>query len=218
MGRAIRLRRRILPWIPALILASLILAGCGRGGTGVRSPWGPAGHKTGPVRNPDALRAALDWGRSHAPDARETLAGFYEVSLRQGNLIQRARVSTRWSRLALHAAERMRASLRPDPRTVERIIKGPALVITFLRRDVKKTAVTRIDMVLLQGGRRFYAPVLKRSPARPVKDGDRVIAYEGELEGEYPLDELDPRRSATLEVRLEDGSRLTFDIPLWRLR
>jgi hypothetical protein len=184
----------------------------------VRSPWGPAGHKTGPVRNPDALRAALDWGRSHAPDARETLAGFYEVSLRQGNLIQRARVSTRWSRLALHAAERMRASLRPDPRTVERIIKGPALVITFLRRDVKKTAVTRIDMVLLQGGRRFYAPVLKRSPARPVKDGDRVIAYEGELEGEYPLDELDPRRSATLEVRLEDGSRLTFDIPLWRLR
>jgi hypothetical protein len=73
-------------------------------------------------------------------------------------------------------------------------------------------------MVLLQGGRRFYAPALKRGPARPVKDGERVIAYEGELEGEYPLDELDPRRSATLEVRLEDGSRLTFDIPLWRLR
>ncbi|MDP6482493.1 MAG: hypothetical protein QGH70_01435 [Nitrospinota bacterium] len=45
-----------------------------------------------------------------------------------------------------------------------------------------------------------------------------MIAYEGELEGDYPLDELDPRRSATLEVRLEDGSRLTFDIPLWRLR
>ena len=133
-------------------------------------------------------------------------------------MVQWARVSTRWSRLALHAAERMRASQRPDPRTVERILKGPALVITLLRRDVKKTFVRQIDMVLLQGGRRFYAPALKRRPARPVKDGERVIAYEGELEGEYPLDELDPRRSATLVVRLEDGSRLTFDIPLWRLR
>ena len=218
MRRVFRLRRRIPLWIQAVFLASLVSSGCGGGGTAVRSPWGPAGYKDGPIRNPDALRSALEWGRSHAPSAQATLAGIYEVSLRERNLVQRARVSTRWSRLALHAADRMRASLRPDPRTVERILKGPPFVITFIRRDFKKGTVDQIDMILVQRGRKFYAPKLKRGPSRPVEEDGRVIAFEGELEGEFPLEGLDLRRSATLEVRLEDGSRLRIDIPLRRLR
>ncbi|MBI2879937.1 MAG: hypothetical protein HYY21_00010 [Candidatus Tectomicrobia bacterium] len=202
--------------VVAALLVSLLPSGCG--GKAVPSPWGQEVHQTGPVQEPGALRSALEWGRQHARTAEAALGEYYEFTARAGDPLQRARVRTRWSRLARHAAERARASLEPDPGTVERILQGPPLTLTLMMRGFHKDLVSKLDMVLVQGDRRVYAPALRRSAPRALTEGGRITAYEGELEGDFPLKELDPGKSAALEVRLEDGSLLFFDIPLARLK
>ncbi|MFQ5913646.1 MAG: hypothetical protein ACE5JS_10720 [Nitrospinota bacterium] len=209
-----RLRLSRLTFIVSL--AFLPLLGCG--GNPVPGPLGDETHRSGPVQDPAAIRSALQWGSRHAQTAKKTLEEHYVSTVREGDHIQRARVRTRWSRLALHAAERALSSQEPDPQTVERVLKGPPLTITLLRRGYHKGVVTQLDMVLVQGSHRVYAPQLTRRSARAVKDDGRVIAYEGEMEGNFPLDDLNLRKSASLEVRLEDGSFLYFSIPLWRLK
>ncbi|MEE8110713.1 MAG: hypothetical protein V3T44_06765 [bacterium] len=201
----------------AVSLALALPFGCG-GGKPVSSPWGQPAHTTGPIQDPEALRSALEWGRKNARNAKETLEAFYEFTLRQGIHVQRARIQTRWSRLALHAAERMRSSQEPDPRTVERLLKGPPLTITLIMQGYHKGLTNKLDMVLMQGSRRAYAPTLKRGPPRAITDDGRVVAYEGEVNGDFPLDDLNVKRSAQLEIREEDGSFTYIDIPLWRLK
>ncbi|MFQ5693833.1 MAG: hypothetical protein ACE5IM_12415, partial [Nitrospinota bacterium] len=178
----------------------------------------PGHYRAGLVQDESALRSALGWGRTHARTAAQTLAAYYETTRRTGKHVQRVRVQTRWSRLALHAAKRMRSSLEPDPATVERILNGPPLTITLVMRGFHKGLVSKLDMVLVQGSHRVYAPTLERRDPRPIKEDGRIVAYEGELKGDFPPDALNPRKSATLEVRGENDSYFYVDSPLWRFK
>ena len=110
---------------PAILyLAALILWACSAK-TEIPAPWGESRHETGPILDPDALRGALEWGRVNAQTAEKALDAYYTFGLQHEQFFHRARVRTRWTRLARHAAERKRASLAPDPEVVEGILKGP---------------------------------------------------------------------------------------------
>ena len=193
------------------------LYACGRR-KAVPNPWGQPGHNSGPIKDPDELRAALDWGKANAQNAQKALDDLYVVTRNTKNLTNRIRIQTRWSRLALHAAERRNSSQEPDPETVEQTLKGPPLTITLTRQGLKKDLVSRIDMFLVQGDQRAYAPEFRQGTPRPVEDGGRTIAYEADLEGDFQLTDLNLRKSATLTARLDDGSLIDFDIPLFRLK
>jgi hypothetical protein len=206
------------PWITALSCAVLILSGCGGPAKTAPGPWGPSVYGNGIVLDAQASRSALDWGKNNARDAGERLGSHYTFSLGKGASVHRARVRTRWSRLALHAAERKLSAREPDPQTVERILKGPPLTITLTLKGPYKNLIVEMDMVLTQGSRRSYAPKLKRSPSRAVRDEGRVVAYEADLEGDFSTDGLNLKRSAYLEIRREDGTVLNLKIALKRLK
>ncbi len=78
--------------------------------------------------------------------------------------------------------------------------------------------VRRSDMSLAQGGQKTYAPSLRRGEPSPVKQEDRIVAYEAEMEGAFSLEGINPRKSVSLEVRLGPGDHLAIDLPLWRLK
>jgi hypothetical protein len=193
------------------------LYACGRGRS-VPNPWGQPGHNSGPIKDPGALRAALDWGKANAQNAQKALDDLYIVTQKAKTLSNRVRVQTKWSRLALHAAERKNSSQEPDPATVEQILQGPPLTVTFTLQGLKKDLVSQLDMFLVQGEQRAYAPKFRRGTPRPVENGGRIIAYEAALEGDFRLTDLNLKKSATFRARLDDGSLMDFDIPLFRLK
>ena len=158
----------------------------------------------------------MERGRVNARTAEKALDAYYRFGLQHEQLFHRARVRTPWTRLARHAAERKRASLAPDPEVVEGILKGSPLVITMIKRGFHKDSDQPLGYVSGPRGRKTYAPSLRRGEPRPVKQENRIVAYEAEMEGMFSLEGINPRKSVSLKVRLEQGEHLAIGFPLWR--
>ncbi len=203
---------------PAILyLAALILWACSAK-TEIPAPWGESRHETGPILDPDALRGALEWGQVNAQTAEKALDAYYTFGLQHEQFFHRARVRTRWTPVG---ASRSRAKARfpgAGSGSSGGHPQGPPLVITMIKRGFHKDLVRRSDMSLAQGGQKTYAPSLRRGEPSPVKQEDRIVAYEAEMEGAFSLEGINPRKSVSLEVRLGQGDHLAIDLPLWRLK
>ncbi len=196
-----------------LLVVALVLGSCSAKADFPRL-WGGANHETGPERDLNALRDALNWGRTNAQTAEKALDAYYTFE----HSSHRVRVCTQWSRLARHAATRKRMSLDPDPKVIGQILKDSSLLIKLLKRGFHKTLIRHSNMALTQGGRKTYPSSLQRGKPQPLKKRGRIVAYEAEIKGTFPLKEINTKKSVILSIQMYDGDNLRFKIPIWRLK
>ena len=197
----------------ALLVVALVLGACSAKAD-FPLLWGGDNHETGPARDLNTLREAVNWGQTNAQTAEKALDAYYTFE----HSSHRARVCTQWSRLARHAATRKRMSLDPDPKVMEQILKDSSLLIKLLKRGFHKTLIRNSSMALIQEGRKTYPSSLQRGKPRPLKKRGRIVAYEAEIKGTFPLKGINTKKTVFLSIQLHDGDNLRFKIPIWRLK